>query len=125
MTYPLALGPDYGVQPMRRSDSRASNASASGGGGGGGSGGALHEQMRAMMNMDLNGAQQQAGSGGVFGSDVYRTDSPGPLQGSHSVTASPAPFVGGELPGQYGDQHFVPIDGQYDPHAQAREGYFS
>ncbi|KAL4255168.1 STE12 transcription factor family protein [Pleurotus pulmonarius] len=123
MTYPMTLGPDYGVQPMRRSDSRASNASASGGGGG--SGGALHEQMRAMMNMDLNGAQQQAGSGGVFGSDVYRTDSPGPLQGSHSVTASPAPFVGGELPGQYGDQHFVPIDGQYDPHAQAREGYFS
>ncbi|PPQ71846.1 hypothetical protein CVT24_006938 [Panaeolus cyanescens] len=89
----VPLSGDY--NQMRRSESRNSSY--------GGGAGALHEQMRQMMNMGLEGhdATQAHGAvaAGAFNDGVFRSDSPA----SFHQSESPAPFTI-DLPVQFSSQ---------------------
>ncbi|TFK37282.1 hypothetical protein BDQ12DRAFT_667209 [Crucibulum laeve] len=109
--YPIPLAAD---QYQRRSESRNSSY-----------GGALQEQMRQMMSMNLDqsaGEQPVPGAGAApsFGETIFRTESPA----SFPQTESPAPYAM-ELPMQftgesYGHttQHAATMPAQFDKHGQ-------
>jgi transcription factor STE12 len=78
--------------PQIRSESRNSNY------GGAGGVGALHEQMRQMMSMNVDPQNPVASSSSsIFGDNVFRTGSPA----SFPQTDSPAAFSSVDLPLQY------------------------
>ncbi|KAF9039888.1 hypothetical protein BJ165DRAFT_1407051 [Panaeolus papilionaceus] len=88
----IPLSGDY--NQMRRSESRNSSY--------GGGAGALHEQMRQMMNMGLESHDATQAHGtvpGAFNDGVFRSDSPA----SFHQTESPAPFTI-DLPVQFSNQ---------------------
>jgi transcription factor STE12 len=112
--FSMPLSGEYtSQQQVRRSDSRNSSM------------GGMQEQMRQMMNMNIDSTQQMdpyvnerpgsvaSGHVSAFGHDLYRTDSP------FAQSESPAPYTT-ELPNHYGADNYIQhndaISGTFDKH---------
>jgi len=101
----VPLGAEYA---QIRSESRNSNY---------GGAGALHEQMRQMMNMNVDAQNPASSSSSIFTDPMFRTGSPA----SFHQTDSPAPF-NVDLPLQYpGTAGYIPQTQQHQQQHQQQQ----